>query len=279
MKYFYLIVLTLALMIFACGTQDKPARAKSGDAKKDTVADSLTVRIIKEYFSNGKIKTEVSAKGNLRHGPTRNYDRNGILLSEVNYVNNTREGMAKNFYPSGKMNSSLIYKDGIKEGDEIWYYESEKPFRVTPYVKGVINGVQKYYYENGALKAEVPFKNGYPGTGLKEYNPDGSLITDYPKLVIKQTDHMANANKVILDVSLSDDSEVKFYRGKLTDGKYLNDDLLEMAMQYGLARADFNVAPGTAIDQTIIISAKVKTKRGTPLILTRAYRVKAVNIN
>jgi hypothetical protein len=281
MKTNYFALLILALLAFACSTPDKQAKTtEDKKAKNDTVVDSTTVRVLKEYFSNGKVKTEITAKGTLRHGLTRNYDRNGILLSEVNFVNNIREGMAKNFYPSGKMNSSMIYVNGIKEGDEIWYYESEKPFRVNPFVKGKIHGMQLYFHEDGKRKAELPFKEVFPGVGLKEYKNDDSLIDDYPSLVISQKNHMVDANKVILDISLSEpDVQVKFYRGKLTDGKYLNDDLLELATQNGFTRVDFNVAPGSAINQTVVITASIKTKRGTTLILSRNFKVNAVNNN
>jgi antitoxin component YwqK of YwqJK toxin-antitoxin module len=275
---FYISGLLFALII-SCGTPDKQKVADRKLKNQDTVIDSLKVRVIKEYYSNGKIKTETEARGNLRHGLMKSYNREGFLLSQVNYVNNTREGMATNFYPlSGKVNSTLVYKNGIKEGDEIWYYESGQPFRVTPYIKAKIQGIQKYYFEDGKIMAEVPYKDGFPGTGLKEYKSDGTLITTYPKLIITRKDYLADANKVILNIELSDSpAQVTFYRGSLTDGKYLNDDLLELATQYGTTKIDFNVPPGGSINQKVTISAKCKTKNGVPLILTRTYSLNVIN--
>jgi antitoxin component YwqK of YwqJK toxin-antitoxin module len=37
--------------------------------------------IVKEFYSNGVIKTEISVKDSLREGPTRNYDTQGRLVS------------------------------------------------------------------------------------------------------------------------------------------------------------------------------------------------------
>ena len=275
------IVFMIFALILSCKTLNKQDGSGSNEVQQDSVADSTTVRVLKEYFSNGKVKTETSAQGNLRHGLTKNYDREGHLLSQVNYVNNTREGMATNFYPlTGKINSTLIYVNGIKEGDEIWYYESGQPYRVTPYVKGVANGIQKYYYEDGKLKAEVPIKNGNPGVGLKEYKNDGTLITDYPTLNIRQKDYIQQANKVILTIELSDPLlQVKFYRGMLDEGKYISDKLLLLAIQNGIAQVDFNVPPGSNIDQKVVITANLKTPFGNPLILTRNFNVKAINNN
>ncbi len=270
-------------LVLSCRTQDRKGLAERiHDKKTDTIADSLKIRVIKEYHGNGKIKTEIEAKGNLRHGLTKNYNSEGQLLSQVNFANNVKEGMATNFYPeTGKINSTLVYKNGIKEGDEIWHWESGNPCRVTPYVKGVINGIQKYYYENGKIMAEAPYKNGFPGTGLKEYKNDGSLVTDYPKLIITKEDHLARANKVILNIQLSDPNlKVKFYSGSLTDGKYLNDNLLLLATQYGMTKIDFNVPPGGTLNQRIVITAHCKKgSLNIPLVISRTYHLDITNIN
>jgi antitoxin component YwqK of YwqJK toxin-antitoxin module len=282
MKTTFSICAVIFALLMSCNTVIKQESAKQAVAGQDSVVDSNTVRTLKEYFSNGKIKTETEAKGNLRHGLTKNYDRDGHLLSQVNYVNNTREGMATNFYAlSGKVNSTLVYKNGIKEGDEIWYYEDGKqPYRVTPYVKGIANGIQKYYYEDGKIKAEVPIKNGNPGVGLKEYKPDGTVITEYPALKITQKDFLKQANKIILQIELSDPlAQAKFYRGALDGGKYLSDKMLVLAIQNGISQVDFNVPPGSALNQKVVITANIKTKFGNPLIVSRTFTASAVNNN
>jgi len=272
MKNNSFIVLALTLMVFSCGKTEQGA-SKTEKSKDDSV--------VREYYSNGKIKTEISAKGQLRHGPTKNYDRNGLLLSEVNYVDNIMEGMATNYYAkSGKVNSTLIYKKGIKEGDEIWYYESGKPYRVSPYIKGKIEGTQKLYYEDGKLQAEVDYKNGFAGTGLKEYKADGSLVTDYPTISIRKEDHMKKANKIILIISMSNNKpSVKFYKGFLLDGKFLNEKLLTLATQEGKTELDYNVTPGTMIKQDIVITANYKTPMGNPYVISKRYTVEASNNN
>jgi antitoxin component YwqK of YwqJK toxin-antitoxin module len=281
MKTFYSIVFVAFALLLSCNSPEKQGAKTSKDAKNDTIVDTSAVTILKEYFSNGKIKTETAAKGDLRHGLTKNYDRTGKLLSQVNYVNNTREGMATNFYAaSGKVNSTLIYKNGIKVGDEIWYYESGQPYRVTPYVKGVANGIQKYYYEDGKIKAEVPIKNGNPGIGLKEYKKDGTLITAYPTLVITQKDYLATANKIILNIELSDPyTEVKFYRGVLEEGKFITGKLFQLATQNRIAQVDFNVARGSTVNEKVVIIANLKTPMGNPLILSKTFNVNVMNNN
>jgi antitoxin component YwqK of YwqJK toxin-antitoxin module len=279
MKSRYFLCALLCVGIVACQPHDKQTRKDKSGQKKDTVVDSLQAHVVKEYYSNGVIKNEISARGSKREGTTKVFDRQGRLLSEVNYINNTREGMAKNYYPgTGKINSTLVYKKGIKDGDEIWYFESGKPFRVTPYVQGIISGVQKFYYEDGKIMASIPYKKGNPGTGLKEYKKDGSLITDYPRLIIKQNDHLKDANKVIVSIEMSDSyAQVKFYEGALDEGKYLSDKQFELSTQFGISQIDFNVAPGASLHKTIIITANYKSKYGNPLVLSRTFTVSATN--
>ncbi len=273
MKSNYFLVTALAVLVFSCG---KPVQNE-----KKTETKSKDNSFVKEYYSNGKIKTEISAKGQLRHGTTKNYDRTGLLLSEVNYVDNILHGQATNYYAkTGKINSTFFYVNGIKEGDETWFYESGKPYRISPYIKGKIEGIQKHYYEDGKLQAEVSYKNGYAGMGLREYKPDGSLITGYPTISIQKEDHLKNANKIILIISLSNNSNrVKLLKGSLLDGKYLHEDMLTLAIQDGKAAMGYNVTPGTMITKDIVISASYKTPMGNPYVITRRYRVEAANHN
>lgn len=243
------------------------------------VVPESDTQIVHEYFSNHKIKSEISAIGSFRQGWTRNYNQNGALISEVFYKNNQREGIARNFYAnSGKVSSTITYKNGIKQGDETWYYESGRPYRVSPFVNGVIEGTQKLYYETGEIKATVPYKGGYPGVGLQEFKKDSSLMENYPRIVVRREDYLKNANKVILFISLSEDKgRVTFYRGDLTDGKYLNKDLLEMAVFDGIAQVDYTVPPGKMINQKLIITAKYRTRMGNPLVISTTYKLNVRN--
>ena len=245
----------------------------------DSAVAGTGMVVIKEYHSNGKVKTEIAAVGQLRNGPTRNYDREGRLLSEVNYIDNVKEGLATNYYANtGKVNSTLEFKNGIKEGNEIWYYESGKEYRISPFVTGKIEGVQKLFYENGQLMAEIPYKEGFPGEGLKEYNKDGSVIKGYPRLMVRQKDHLADANKVLLVISVSDEStDVKFYKGNLGEGKFINAKLLLLATQGGKTQIDFNIPPGSMLNQTVVISAVIKTRFGNPYVSHKTVNLSIMN--
>jgi len=234
--------------------------------------------LVKEYYDNGRIRSEISAVGTLRHGITKNYDRSGNLAGEVMYVNNMKHGWATNYYASGRVHSKIMYQDAKKDGDEIWYYESGKVFRLSPYTKGKLNGVQKGYYEDGSLKFEMPYKNGDPGTGLKEYSKTGKLITNYPVIVIKEVNHLAMNNMYILKLSLSNQSgKVQFYRGELEEGKYLTRKVMSMISENGVAEYVVSVAPGAMAIEKLNFVASVKTPMGNPCILQKRFNLAVKN--
>lgn len=264
-----IIIFCIPLFLASCTGTDKGGRRSGSDDN-----------IVREYFANGKVKTEITVLDSLRHGPTKNYDQEGNLLSIVNYENNVRNGTVTNYYvPSGIVSSTFEYVDGVKQGDEIWFYESGKDYRVTPYVDGKMNGIQKYYYESGALMAEVPYKDNQPGKGLKEYEENGTLITDYPSIVITKEDYLATANSVLLKISLSNKTtDVTYYRGTLVDGTYLSEELKAMAAQSGVAQISFNLPKGARVDQRIQIIANYKTRFGNPYISNTSYNLQIINI-
>ncbi|MBN2272964.1 MAG: toxin-antitoxin system YwqK family antitoxin [Bacteroidales bacterium] len=240
--------------------------------------DTSAPRIVREYYDNGRIKSEITAIGTQRQGITKNYDKNGRLAGEVMYENNMKHGWATNYYPSGKIHSKLMYREGKKDGDEIWYYENGKAYRVSPYVEGKLNGIQKMYYENGKLKAEVPYKNGNPGTGLKEYTKDGKLITNYPGIVIKEINHLAMNNMYILNLSLSNKSrKVQFYMDRLIEDVYLAKNTMPMITENGVAEYVVSVAPGGMAVEKLNFIARYKTPLGNPCIIQKKFNLAVKN--
>lgn len=265
MKNIFLIV--PLLVFFSCSGDNGTGKKSSDD------------NIVREYYGNGVIKTEISVKDSLREGPTKNYDTEGRLLSEVNYVNNVKEGKVINYYAeSGKVSTVFEYHNGVKQGDELYYYENGQPFRVTPYVDGKINGIQKFYYETGELMAEVPYLNNWPGKGIKRYAKDGSPADECPSIVVTKEDHLATANSVLLKFSLSNNStNVTFYRGKPEQGIYLSDEIPSMATQHGSTQISFNLPKGARVDQNIDVIAHYKDRLGIPCVITTSYRLQIYN--
>lgn len=265
MSRFFIICLAFFLPLTSC---------KYSDTKKNNREENTNVGIVRQYFSNGYLKAEITVKDNKRHGITKNYSSKGSLLSTVNYVNGKKEGQTTNYYSSGKVHSTILYKNGVKEGDAIWYYKSGKTYSINPFVNNKLNGVQKKYYENGKLQAEVHYKNGQPGTGLKEYTNEGKLITNYPEIIVQEVNQIATSDRFILKIYLSKRSaDVQFYLDELDQGKYLKKYMYEIPTNNGVATRVYDVPPGYVKFQKINIIARVKTDFGNTYVTQRPYNL------
>ncbi len=251
---------------------------QKNENEKTNTADTEETRIVREYFDNGRIKSEITAKGNLRHGITRNYSKNGILLSEVSYVNNKKDGPTVNYYSSGKIHTRLMYKNGVKEGESIWYYKSGKVFRINPFKQGKLDGIQKFYFENGKTMAEVPYRNGQPGLGLKEYTKSGELIDNYPTIQFEEVNQLYMHQTILLKVFLSNkSSRVKFYFGKLLEGKFLDENSITIPAKGGVATREYRVLPGSVKKEQINVTAVYTTNYGLPYVTQKTYNLLIAN--
>lgn len=271
MKLNTVFSMSLLISLMSCNLIQK----KNEEA---STADKEEIRIVREYFDNGRIKSEIEAKGSLRHGITKNYSKTGTLLSEVNFVDNKKEGPSINYYSSGKIHTRLMYKNGVKDGESIWYYESGKVFRINPFKNGKLNGTQKFYFKNGKIMAEVPYRNGQPGTGLKEYAESGELLKKYPSIRIEEDNQVFEHQNIILKISLSNQSsKVKFYFDNLLDSKFLDEKSIPVSVRSGISRKEFKILPGTEKKESINVIAVYTTNYGLPYVTQRTYHLSVAN--
>lgn len=265
MGRFFIIGFILYLALSSCRYMD------SGENQMD---ENNNVRLVRHFFSNGRLKAEILVKDNKRHGITKNYSSTGRLLSTVNYVNGKKEGKTTNYYSNGKVHSTILYKNGVREGDAVWYYKSGKTYSINPFINNKLNGVQKKYYENGKLQAEIPYKDAQPGIGLKEYTPEGKLITNYPEIIIQENNQIAASDKFILKIYLSKRSvKDQFYLDELDQGIYLKRYMYEIPTENGVATRVYEVPPGYVKFEKINIIAKSKTSLGNTYITQRSYNL------
>jgi antitoxin component YwqK of YwqJK toxin-antitoxin module len=264
MKRISIIAVMLGVVFFSC---HDAGTLKNKNRDDDT-------RIVREFFSNGKVKAEISIKDNKRHGITKNYSNKGRLLSVVNYANGRKEGKATNYYSSGKVHSTMVFMNGLKEGEAVWYYENGNPYSVNQYVGNKLNGIQRKYYRNGNLQSEIPYKNGQPGTGLKEYTEEGKLMGDYPVIVVREINRIETEDKFILNIYLSTRmSNVHFYLDDLDSGKYLKKNMYEIPSEKGVATRTYDMPQGYVKFQKINIIASVRTRLGNIYITQRTYNL------
>ncbi|MBN2611259.1 MAG: toxin-antitoxin system YwqK family antitoxin [Bacteroidales bacterium] len=262
--------LSFTILLFS-GCDTTLQKSSKDDSSKKEQHDT---RIVKQYFDNGRLKSEISVKGKNRHGITKNYSKYGQLLSEVNYANNRKNGLTVNYYASGKIHSQIFFSDGIKHGESTWFYENGKIFRINPFKDGKLSGIQKFYFEDGKVMAEIPYRNGHTGIGTKEYTKTGTLISKYPEIRFEEINQIAKNDTFILKVKLSNNSyRVTFYTGKLEDGIYMTGNTIEEPTRSGVCLFKYHVPPGVIKTEKLSIVAKYRTDYDFPYIIQKDYVV------
>lgn len=237
------------------------------------------IRVVKEYYPDGRLKSETEALGKLRQGESREYRRDGTLENRISYDKNRKHGPAYNYYPDGKtLKTEIHYYKGYKNGEARWYYPDGKIYRITPYEMGRINGIRKVYYENGKLQAEVPYSVGRPGVGLREYYSGGAPKQQNVRIVFRESDRVSLDNTFRLLISLSDGGRnVKFYRGRLIGDKYWNEDLKPIPTENGTGVLSFDIPRGSYKMETIHVVARIRTALGNDLIIRKDYHLAVEN--
>lgn len=119
----------------------------------------------KEYYTNGKIKTELTVK------------------------DGKKNGLAKSYYETGEIKREGIYLNNLLEGKSIYYYKNGEIESETDYHAGKITGLRKEYYENGILEAIGNLKEGMQEGEVKEYYETGKL-----KSVVNYTENVQNGD-------------------------------------------------------------------------------------
>jgi hypothetical protein len=197
----------------------------------------------------------------------------------ISYNKNRKHGPALNYYSDGKtVKTEIHYVEGNKQGEAKWYYPDGQIYRITPYERGKINGTRITYYENGALQAEIPYRNGQPGTGLKEYHTNGNPKNLDARIIFREQNRVSLDNTFKLSISISDGSRnVEYFTGKLTDGKYWNDQLAPLPSEKGIGLMEFFVSKGSFKMETLNIVAKIKTNLDNYLIIQREYHLALEN--
>ena len=122
-----------------------------------------TEKVVKTYYPNGQLLSEISYKDGRRDGPCKYY-------WESNY-----------FWKKSKIKAKMHYKEGKQLGLYTSYYENGQVEHQGTYKyseQGVYSrkdGVWKTYYENGQLRMESILKEGVQ-LEWESYDAAGNLL-------------------------------------------------------------------------------------------------------
>lgn len=122
----------------------------------------------KEFYSNGRQKSQAEMRNGKRHGAYVEWDSTGMLILQASFRNDLADGQWAEWHSNGKPKKMYMYKDGLR------------------------SGVCSEYYRTGALKWENTYSLGSPGTG-KAYSENGTLLKQtlyteafYPSSCLKE---------------------------------------------------------------------------------------------
>ena len=266
MSFKIYVIAGILLFILSCKTDKK------------TQTDVNKPVIVKEYYSNGRIKSETESVNGKANGLMKNYNQDGNLETVYTFKDTKREGPAVEYYPDGKLKLKMFYKDGKREGMTLWYYKSGKLFREIPYKGGKIEGIKKSYYEDGKIMAEAPYYNDNPGIDLKEYTNKGVLIKDDTHIVIKEINRPVAGSSLFLELTLSKSHPgVTFYHGELLEGKYMSEALWPLPYQDGKSRYTMQLPSIGAKIEPIIFIASYQTDNSNYRVITRKYTPRIID--
>jgi antitoxin component YwqK of YwqJK toxin-antitoxin module len=266
MQIYFKILAGILLLIISCKTY------------KNTTKEDNKSGISKEFYSNGKIKTETESVNGKANGLMKNYNPDGNLETVYTFRDGKRQGPSVEYYPDGKLRMKLFYKDNKKEGMAIWYYKSGKIFREIPYKEGKIDGIKKSYYEDGKLMAEAPYFNDFPGIDLKEYNSKGILLKNETHIEIKEMNRPVANGTLYLELTLSDSHPgISLFHGELMQGKYLSNELWPLQYKDGKFKYTIPLSSAGAKMEPIIFIASFQTNNSNIRVITRKYTPVVVN--
>lgn len=148
------------------------------------------VDIRQTFHPNGKLATQESYSGKLKHGTFNEYDSTGILLISRLYnldtlladgfilPNGNYDSSWVYFYPDGQKASEGKYKNGVKTGLWKYYNPNGKLVQKGIFRKGVIDGEWNWYFGNGQLRRTESYISGRREGLSVEFDSLGKKVTE-----------------------------------------------------------------------------------------------------
>ena len=235
-------VVVLGLMLMACGSETSTPQ---GEAKKPVKVNQ---------------RNEKGQKDGLFVSKTPD----GKFRTQINYKNDVKHGEALDYYDSGKLRARINYNNGVKEGKAIWYFdEDDKIFRINNYKNDLKSGLQQKFYKNGNKLSELEFLDEYPGVGLREWKENGDERTLGNEIKVYKKGSNLYAEMT------SGQSNVQFYYGELSEGKFLNNKLRNISGANGVAQMPYKQITDP---NNIVVTARYKTYLKNDRIVTTTVK-------
>lgn len=116
--------------------------------------------IWKNFFPNGKIKSEIAYVNSRPSGSYKIYYDNGEVEEEGYWKNNKNVGKFIRKYPNGNIAQEFVFNEkGKRDGIQKWFYENSMLMMEADLIEGKEGKVTEYY-SDGSIKAVKVFNDG-----------------------------------------------------------------------------------------------------------------------
>lgn len=118
-------------------------------SKETTISkDEKLIEIRKEYWENGKIKSETPYKKSysvgykkvktklVPHGISKEYYESGVLSKEDPYIEGERTGIMKFYDENGSIEMNAEFKDSKQDGETTYFYKDGTVMDIEYYKDG-----------------------------------------------------------------------------------------------------------------------------------------------
>lgn len=172
----------------------------------------------KNFFPNGKIKSEIAYVNSRPNGTYKTYFENGQVEEEGNWENTRNTGGFKRYHENGQTAQQFVFNEtGKRDGKQVYFYENGQVMIEADIAAGKEKFV-KEYYEDGSIKAEKSFIDGeLDVANTKVYEPKNPITKD---------EDLANAPIKIVKVDKNDEVNSGSFNGNGQHTMYNKDKQL-----------------------------------------------------
>lgn len=172
----------------------------------------------KNFFPNGKLKSEIAYVNSRPNGTYKTYFENGQVEEEGNWENTRNTGGFKRYHENGQTAQQFVFNEtGKRDGKQVYFYENGQVMIEADIEAGKEKFV-KEYYEDGSIKAEKSFIDG-------ELDVANTKVYE-PKTPIKEDKDLANAPIKVVKADKNDEVNVGTFNGNGQHTMYNKDKQL-----------------------------------------------------
>lgn len=172
----------------------------------------------KNFFPNGKIKSEIAYVNSRPNGTYKTYFENGQVEEEGNWENTRNTGGFKRYHENGQTAQQFVFNEtGKRDGKQVYFYENGQVMIEADIAAGKEKFV-KEYYEDGSIKAEKSFIDG-------EIDVANTKVYE-PKNPVKKDEDLANSPIKVVKADKNDEVNSGNFNGNGQHTMYNKDKQL-----------------------------------------------------